>query len=222
LGLNLLNPEPVAAGRPDGHQFGPAATLGALGAAVVLAVAFYATAYSPVLGCRGALDQAKDNPGRAKELLREAADADPLDSQPRAKLADLALARWLQTDGQDALDEFEDCNEAAMALASNDSAAWFQSGEWYFQVYQRTGRGRDLDRAITSYQQAVALYPNSALRRARLAMAHLAAGDQKQFAAEATEALLLDERTPHADKKLDPEVREKLSNALSRTTLGPN
>jgi tetratricopeptide (TPR) repeat protein len=222
LGLNLLEPEPAAAGRSVGHQFGPAATLGALGAAVVLAVAFYATAYSPVLDCRGALDEARYAPGRAERLLRAATEADPLDPEPRAKLASLFLARWFQTGEQPALEHFEQYNEAALALAPNDSTAWFQSGQWYFQLYQRTGRGRDLDRAIRSYQQAVALYPNSPLRRAELAMAHLAAGDQGEFAKEAAEALRLDQATPHADKKLDPAVRKKLSDALSRNTLSPN
>ena len=54
------------------------------------------------------------------------------------------------------------------------------------------------------------LYPNSGLCRAKLALAHQAAGDTRAFRREADRALRLDEQTPHKEKKLPPELRRTL------------
>ena len=58
------------------------------------------------------------------------------------------------------------------------------------------------------------LYPNSALYRAKLAEACRAAGDQPAFRREAEAALRLDNLTPHTDKKLPADVRNRLTEGL--------
>jgi len=221
LGLNSADAGVTQPGRAP-RRLGPVGVLAGLGAGVVLAVAFYVSAYRPVLACRGAIEQAREHPQRAKELLHEAAEADPLDPEPWAKLANLTLAEWRQTRDPDTLAEFETYCEKELARAPNDSALWSEVGDWYLEVHGHTKERRELDRATACYRKAVGLYPNSAIGRAKLALAYLAAEDDPQFAEQATEALHLDEITPHADKKLDPAIRDKLANALSRKGLSRN
>ena len=71
-----------------------------------------------------------------------------------------------------------------------------------------------IGKAVRAYGRAVRLYPNSPLYRARLAEAHAADGDQPAFRREAEKALRLDEETPHVDKKLPAELRERLIRDL--------
>ena len=72
------------------------------------------------------------------------------------------------------------------------------------------------DQAVQHYRQALDLYPNSAVCRAELAEALLSAGDREGYRQEAEEALRLDGLTPHVDKKLPAELREKLLRSLCR------
>ena len=63
---------------------------------------------------------------------------------------------------------------------------------------------------IRAYRRAIELYPNNGLYHARLAAACRAVGDEAGFRQEAAAALALDEQTPHADKKLPPDVRRQM------------
>ncbi len=67
---------------------------------------------------------------------------------------------------------------------------------------------------MDAYRRAVDLYPNSALNRANMAEAYLAAGDEVLFRSQAEYALWLDGITPHVDKKLPAAVRERLDEIL--------
>jgi cytochrome c-type biogenesis protein CcmH/NrfG len=67
-----------------------------------------------------------------------------------------------------------------------------------------------IGKAVEAYREAVSLYPNSALYRARLAEAYRAAGEPLAFRREAEAALRLDQLTPHRDKKLPAELRNRL------------
>lgn len=74
-----------------------------------------------------------------------------------------------------------------------------------------------IDPAVDAYEKAVALYPNSALHRAKLTEACRAVGATLAFRREAQAALELDDVTPHIDKKLPVELRDRLRQSLDRT-----
>jgi hypothetical protein len=60
------------------------------------------------------------------------------------------------------------------------------------------------------FQRAVALYPNLAELRGEYALALGAAGDMDEAQLQLDTARRLDELTPHADKKLSPQLLEQL------------
>ena len=102
-------------------------------------------------------------------------------------------------------------------MAPNSAPAWLTAGDWYFRASAKTDREgeagcrpRPLPSRLAAYVEAVRLYPNSALYRAKLAEACRAAGDQPGFRREAEAALRLDNLTPHIDKKLPADVRNRL------------
>ena len=84
------------------------------------------------------------------------------------------------------------------------------------QTDQHTGKpaGETIKTAEGAYRQAVSLYPNSAVYRAKLAEACRTSGDQPAFRREAQLALQLDQDTPHSDKKLPAELRDRLLREL--------
>jgi tetratricopeptide (TPR) repeat protein len=195
--------------------------------ALALAVACYASAYGPVLRCQAELRPvqeawAEGNLAAAEKHLLAAAKADPLAADPRHQLLAVASKRWREKKTPETLrqlDRYLDRYDQVLAeLAPNSSRAWLAAGELHEEVYSATGRRGDVDRAIEAYSRAVALYPNSGLCRARLALAHQAAGDLRNFRDQADWALRLDQQTPHADKKLPPELRRRL---VPRTRLVP-
>ena len=187
--------------------------------ALALAVACYASAYGPVLRCQAELRPvqeawAQGNLAAAEKHLLAAAKADPLAAEPWHQLLAVAASRWRQKKTPETLrqlDRYLDRYDQVLAeLAPNSSRVWLAAGELHEEVYSATGRRGDIDRAIEAYSRAVALYPNSGLCRARLALAHQAAGDLRNFRQQADWALRLHDETPHADKKLPPELRRRL------------
>ena len=186
------------------------ATYATLGLVLVLLAVCYVTGYSPVLGARGYLRMARVEPDRAEEWLQEAATADPYARLPLEHLAEMELAAWRSGGDAKHLSQFEEYDKWTLLVEPNSAAAWFASGNDYFEIYTKTRLKRNLDRALRAYRAAVMYYPNSALYRARLALAHQAAGNLASFEDEAAKALELDEATPHVDKKLPEELRERL------------
>ena len=189
-------------------------------AVVVMAVACYRTAYSPVLGCQARLRLAEREPTRAVEHLQAAAAADPWSAEPWRQLAAVEFERWRQQPNQDTFDRFERANAKALELAPNSAPAWLAAGDWYSRAFSKTDRDGKKDaasliaRAQSAYGEAVRLYPNSALYRAKLAESHHAAGDEADFRREAQAALRLDDLTPPSEKKLPEDVRKRLLQAF--------
>jgi hypothetical protein len=187
--------------------------------ALGLALACYATAYGPVLRCQAGLRPAQEawaqgNLAAAEKHLLAAAKADPLAAEPWHQLVAVAASRWREEKTPETLRRLEQyLNQYDEVLAErtpNSSRAWLAAGELYEDVYSTTGHRGDIEKAIEAYSRAVALYPNSGLCRARLALAHEAAGDLGNFREQADWALRLDEQTPHADQKLPAELRRRL------------
>ncbi len=199
-----------------------AAAFGALAIAMGLAVACHQTAYEPVLRARHAVDAARHavangRLGQAERRLREAAEADPLAAEPWRHLAAVMLQTWEQTGSRQALEAFREADAEAVQREANSAAGWFVSGDWHMRAYQKREAAEDAERAAASYAQAVARYPTSGRYRARLALAHRAAGNVQAFEREAAEALRLDRLTPHADKKLSDDLRDQLRQGLPRS-----
>jgi len=189
-------------------------------AAIALAMACYYTAYSPVLGCQAQLRLAEREPARAVERLEAAAAADPWAAEPWRQLAAVELQRWWQEPSPDAFDRFDLATVKAWSLAPNSAPAWLAAGDLYFRASAKTDQNgkpvvaQAVVLAIGAYDKAVKLYPNSALYHAKLAEARRAAGDQAGFRHEAETALRLDNLTPHTDKKLPADVRNRLAEGL--------
>ncbi len=193
---------------------------GLLGIALALAVACYSTAYSPVLRCQGEMRAARRKPSEAEKHLQVAAVADPLAAEPWRQLAAIAFEDWWKNSNDERFRRFEQYNATALELATNSAPAWLASGNWYTRAYAKTGRRAEIDKAVAAYSRAVHFYHNSALNRAKLALAHQAAGNQADFRREADAALRLDRLTPHADKKLPEELRKQL--IMSQILTRPN
>ncbi len=195
----------------------------ALTAAIGLAVACYGTAYGPVLAYQAEMRAAERERESAVEHLETASRSDPLASEPWRLLAATYFERWWQTPGDATFGHFEEANAQALKRAPNSAPAWLAAGDWYFrassQTERHTGKPADelIQTAVAAYRQAVSLYPNNAVYRAKLAVASRASGDQPAFRREARLALQLDEATPHADKKLPAELRDRLLSGLGGT-----
>ena len=216
LGLNTAGDRPRGLPRIAG--------LATLGAAFVLGVACYMTGYGPVLRCQGKIRSAQAEPEKAREHLQAAADADPLAARPYQQLAALAFEVWRRGPGSGGLGQFKQYNANVLKLMPNSSRAWLMSGDWYLEAFSMTSGASDVEpavrsayvsEAVRSYARAVNLYPQSGLYRAKLALAHRAAGHREAFLRHAKEALRLDEQTPHADKKLPEQLRRKLLSEKS-------
>jgi hypothetical protein len=179
-----------------------------------LAVACYATAYRPVLECQAAMREAEHRTLDQKEYYVAATTADPLATEPWLRLARCSITQWGQTRFTPHLEEFEQAISQAERRAPNSSAIWLAAGGAYLTIFENTGRKDAIEKAVDACRRAVELYPNSGLARARWALALRAAGDRPASRREALRALELDQITPHADKKLDGELR----NILLRTS----
>jgi len=187
-----------------------------LAAAVGLAVACYWTAYAPVLGCQARLRLSEREPTKTVEHLEAAATADPLSAEPWRRLAAIHFERWRWNPSEDGFQRFKRADARMLELAPQSTPAWSASGDRYFRASAKTDRHGEklvdvaLLKAVEAYRQAVRLYPNSAMNRAKLAEAYRAAGDLPAFRHEAEAALRLDKATPHNDKKLPADLRDQL------------
>jgi hypothetical protein len=204
-----------------GQRFLPtSAAWAGLAGLLALAVACYGTAYEPVLHCQAELQLAEHQPTRAVAHLEAAAAADPLSAEPWRQLAANEFEDWVRQPDRAAFDRFTQAKDEALKRAPNSAELWMTVGDWEFRassVKNRPGRkaaGAALRSAIEAYGQAAQLYPNSALCHAKLAEAHLAAADRAAFGREAETALRLDRITPHQDKKLPSELRDRLRREL--------
>ena len=193
----------------------------ALAVVLALAITCYYTAYSPVLACQAQLRMSETQPSQMVAHLEAAAAADPWAVEPWRRLAAVEFGAWRQSPNSETYDRFERAANNLTRLAPNSAATWAAVGDWYFQAASTTDRsGRRLvpgalKKAVEAYRRTVELYPNSALNRANLAEAYLAAGDVEAFRREAKVALRLDHITPHVDKKLPATLRAQLNHELS-------
>ncbi len=187
-------------------------------ATIGLALACYQTAYRPVLESQAALRAAIREPTRGIPLFQQAVKADPWYADAWVQLARVAFDEWRANPSTEALEQFSRYTEAAVRVAPKSSSLWLTAGQRYSEVFSRTGQQDAAQKALLYCRRAVALYPNSAISRASLALALEAVGDEPEFRAQAARALELDSLTPHLDKKLDSKLRKR----LLRNSAGEN
>jgi hypothetical protein len=193
---------------------------------MALAVVCYRTAYAPVLNCDAEMRLAEarladHEPVQAMEHLAAATAADPLAAEPWNRRAAVELEMWLKQPDDERYSRYESARDKALALAPNSATMWMAAGDWADRAFEKIdkqgkrGKPDAIQSAVEFYGRAMELYPNSAKLRAKLAEAYLAAGDRAAFRREAEIALRLDGETPHVDKKLPPETRERLLRELA-------
>ncbi len=139
-----------------------------------------------------------------------AASADPLYDEPWQRLAELRLARWRQAPRDETRAAFEEAQARAVQLNPRSAASWFAAGQRYRQVFDSGGVTADLDHVVGALREATRLDPTYAHYRAHLALALDAAGEKAEAARESSQARKLDQATPHADRKLEGELRDRL------------
>ncbi len=196
------------------HELPRGAVLGLGAVALAAAVGCFVTGYQPVLASSalmaGAESQAARNPARAAELFQAAAEADPWSAEPWRGLCALYFVAWERQHDAPTWEKFTRAVGKSLARRPSSSSLHQEMGDYYLRMYHETGRETALAAARGLYRRAVALYPNSALRRASLAVASHLEGDLRTAARQRDRALELSDETPHVEQKLPGPLRERL------------
>ncbi len=178
---------------------------------VVMVLLCQRTMYGPLLSAQSRLNAgwaaaAAGRGERADRLFRSAAEADPFSPQPWMQLALLHHQRLLGTSSPDraaeGLAQFDQAVEQALRRNRRGFAPRRQIGDWRLALYRHWNDGRQLDRAIDSYEEVVRLYPHGIAGRVQLAWVYHLAGREAEAREQAGEALRLDAATPHQERKL--------------------
>jgi hypothetical protein len=180
--------------------------------AFLLGAACYQTSYAPVLESQAEIRIAKEGltPQAREDHLKAATKADRLSAQPWRELAALAMLRWQQEPSNAVYDDYETYRQDAAQLDPKSAPMWLVFGDDELAVYEKKPRHDPLELAVQCYRRAAELYPNSATCHAKLALACQMAGDREAFRRQRDRALELDRLTPHVDKKLSAELRQRL------------
>ncbi len=195
---------------------GRLAWLGAAGlaAACAAAVACYQLSFGPVVRNHAAMLRAADerqSTDKRINLLLEAAEADPLSADPWWAIAEQELTRLKKKPHEEAWKKrFVKVTAEMLERRPHSSATWRQAGRWFYELYTYDHDANTAQAAAESLRLAVRLYPNLAELRGEYALALSAGGDLALARRQADIARRMDRQTPHADKKLSPQLREQL------------
>jgi tetratricopeptide (TPR) repeat protein len=113
---------------------------------------------------------------------------------------------WLHSGQADHFRDFESAMAKALALHPQSQIVRSIAGDRYLHAYRLTNRDEYLRAAITEYERAVEIYPNSSLRHAQLAWAWNVAREPEKAEREAHVALDLDAKNPHTEQKLQEQT----------------
>lgn len=202
VSLNMVEQERPARLRPRVVVWGLA------GAAWLLLVLCYLTAYNPIIRSQANLSEA--NAARqfgriehAETTLQHAAAADPHSSEPWLQLAALRHEQWIRTANPTVGAAFDEAVEQMLRRNPRANKLQLQVGDWQVVAFRINNRQEHLQAALAAYRQAEALYPNDSLGRAHAAWAAFLAEDPENALAKAETALQLDKLNPHREQKLD-------------------
>ena len=209
LALNVL----ASGDRPVGARVGALV----LGGALALVAACFMTGYQPTLVSRTLIQRAYAGEGDPLVLMRKAVEADPWALTPRETLADVFYQQWMTAPSDETMRQFDRAVREALVRAPRSASLRHKFGLTYLDYFGRSPQKNFITEAIQLLESSVSLYPNDCRKRADLAEAYLLAGDRDRYENERTEAIRLDRLTPHLDKKLTDEQRQR----LTRTVLAP-
>lgn len=197
----------------------PSATVLSLGLCLALAltVAAAATLYHPVVRSHLEIAAARVEHDLAEEHLTAAVDADSFGFEAHRLFAQARFESWRRQPTDASRKAFDAAAESWIECRPRSSEAWNQLGAWYLAIYQQSSDPACGELALDAYRRAVELYPNSAMRRARLAQAAAAVGDKTTARQSAAEALRLDALMPHAEQKLQ-ELRTEMERMAPEGT----
>jgi tetratricopeptide (TPR) repeat protein len=165
-----------------------------------------------VLACNLALNRAEAEPERAEAQLRAAAIADPLSFEPLLRLAVLESENWRRYPSAPAFERTVAYFDKAIRLNPRSASLQEQKGDVCVEVYRQARDEDALAVAVRAYRRTTELHPSSIMTRAKLALVLADAGDKRGAAAEAEEAIRLNDLTPHADQKLPADVLHRLKS----------
>lgn len=188
--------------------------------ALVLAAAAALTFYHPVVTSQLAIAAAQQQPQLAEESLVEAIADDPFGFDAPRRMAQLRYEQWQAQPTELTRKTFVAAAELWLARRPQSSEAWSQVGGWHLAIFERTAERTSAEAAVAACRRAVEYYPNNCVRHARLALAASAAGDATTARAEAAEALRLDTLMPHAEQRLDENVREQMKRLAPEMPSG--
>jgi tetratricopeptide (TPR) repeat protein len=218
--LSLNQAEPVLETASTTSQLSARARLAFCGTAAAGCAAAWACFYfacAPVIRSQTAIAKAEEarlnnqNPFAMRVFWKDAADADPWAPDPWAALAELELARLLRNPTDEtAKRRLSNAADQLAQVRSHSSAVNRQIGRWFVQLFEVDKDPDTIKAAVNFYRKAVSYYPTLPVLRAEYADALSQAGQTKNARREAATALRLDSQTPHADKKLPPELKQKL------------
>ena len=157
--------------------------------------------------------------------LDRATRADKFSSRPWQRMAGVEYEAWMFRGGKpDDLRWRKVVTELLMATEpprpSDSWTAHRERARWASLLFKQLGGLSPKEslplraNMVEASRKAVLLYPTNASLRARLAEASADIGMYADALAEGKEALRLDALTPHADRKLEPAVRQWLEGKL--------
>lgn len=187
---------------------------GAITVTLVALVTCYLTALLPVLSARAAIARAANqelSPQVRFGMLLQAGAADWASAEPFMALAELS-AEQVRRDPTNTEwpQNLVKAARGVMALHGHSSANARRLGRMFRDVYAVTGNTGAADRCVDLTRVAAMFYPNSALIQAEYALALDLVSNKKAARRVAERALELDELTPHADKKLPDDLRQRM------------
>jgi hypothetical protein len=215
--LTTLDATRAAVSLADMRRLLPAA---ALGLVIIAVISCYLTAFLPVLSSRAALARAANtelSDDNRLEAMNAAIAADPYAVAPWLARAQLSAQRLSEDpDNPRWQKSFVDATNAVISLDGHSTSSVREILYLLGQVYT-AAPSKDVSRLMLQFSRvAVRLYPNSATIQAEYALALDLAGETKRSKRAAEKALELDRLTPHADKKLPAEMRDRLDKLLKR------
>jgi hypothetical protein len=189
---------------------------------IAAAAGCYYSAFLPVFAMRAAMAKSEE-PGlsdaqRAAALL-EAQAADPFSIEPPIAVAQLSL-KYLRRNPKSEIwgQQFLAASAAVVAQCGHSSAVWRELAKWNREIYAISPTPEMADRIVQLARGAAYMYPNSAIIQAEYALALAEGGKHAAARRVANTALELDGQTPHRDKKLPADVKERLRRILAEPT----
>jgi hypothetical protein len=193
-----------------GLSVGRRSALGVSFATAVAATAQMWTTTKPVLYCQASSEVAENailrgNYRGAVQRLQDAINADPLDPEPRRRLAQIQFGKWRESDEPLEFDQATRTQREAIARDPASPHDHRKLGEMYLQKFQKDRDTLAVEEAILGLTTAAVKYPNHAATQAALARAFEAAGEHvnaRRAAAKAIELDSLNRQLGHYDRLL--------------------